>query len=89
MRAKLTSSSFAAKVRAVGAMPVMVTGGFRSVSAMVNAIARGDLDLIGLARPMIADPRRRLAGCCRPRSNKQPPGEQRKTHLSPWSIVKQ
>ncbi len=43
-------------MRAVAAMPVMVTGGFRAVTGMVEALERGDLDVIGLGRPLIADP---------------------------------
>ncbi len=57
--------SFAGAVRAVAAMPVMVTGGFRTVAAMVEALDRQDLDVIGLGRPLIADPetpRRLLSG---------------------------
>ncbi|HEX3984204.1 MAG TPA: NADH:flavin oxidoreductase/NADH oxidase family protein [Acidisoma sp.] len=56
---------FASAVRAVAAMPVMVTGGFRSLAGMVEALERGDLDVIGLGRPLIADPetpRRLLSG---------------------------
>ncbi|KAA0087020.1 NADH:flavin oxidoreductase/NADH oxidase family protein [Mycolicibacterium sp. P9-64] len=48
--------AFAGAVRAVAAMPVMVTGGFRSVAAMGDALDRGDLDAIGIGRPLIADP---------------------------------
>jgi 2,4-dienoyl-CoA reductase-like NADH-dependent reductase (Old Yellow Enzyme family) len=47
---------FAAAVRAVASMPVLVTGGFRTASAMIAAIEDGELDLIGMARPFIADP---------------------------------
>lgn len=47
---------YAAKIRAVAKMPVMVTGGFRSVTVMNDAITRGDTDLIGIGRPMLADP---------------------------------
>src|SRR5260370_37064736 len=46
-------------------MPVMVTGGFRSIAGMVEAQEAGDLDVVGLARPLIADPEaplRLLAG---------------------------
>ena len=56
---------FAGAVRAVASMPVMVTGGFRSTAAMTAALEAGDLDLIGIGRPMIADPetpRRLLSG---------------------------
>jgi 2,4-dienoyl-CoA reductase-like NADH-dependent reductase (Old Yellow Enzyme family) len=58
-------SAFAGDVRAVAAMPVMVTGGFRSAAAMVEALEQGVLDVVGLGRPLIADPespRRLLAG---------------------------
>ena len=34
----------------------MVTGGFRSQSAMEQAIASGDIDIVGLARPLAVDP---------------------------------
>jgi 2,4-dienoyl-CoA reductase-like NADH-dependent reductase (Old Yellow Enzyme family) len=47
---------FAGRVRKVAKMPIMVTGGFRTASAMVEAIERGDLDVVGLGRPMVADP---------------------------------
>lgn len=33
-----------------------VTGGFRSVDPMANAIREGTCDLIGLARPLCAEP---------------------------------
>ena len=48
--------AFAGAVRAVASMPVMVTGGFRTKAAMEAALQAGELDLIGLGRPMIADP---------------------------------
>jgi 2,4-dienoyl-CoA reductase-like NADH-dependent reductase (Old Yellow Enzyme family) len=57
--------AFAAAVRKVARMPVMVTGGFRSVAGMVEAQEGGDLDVVGLARPLIAEPEaplRLLAG---------------------------
>jgi 2,4-dienoyl-CoA reductase-like NADH-dependent reductase (Old Yellow Enzyme family) len=57
--------AFAAAVRKVAGMPVMVTGGFRSIAGMVEAQEGGDLDVVGLARPLIADPEaplRLLAG---------------------------
>ncbi len=47
---------FAGAVKAAARMPVMVTGGFRTVAGMVEAIDNGELDVIGLGRPMIADP---------------------------------
>ena len=57
--------AFAGAVRKVAGMPVMVTGGFRSIAGMVEAQEGGDLDVVGLARPLIAEPeapRRLLAG---------------------------
>jgi 2,4-dienoyl-CoA reductase-like NADH-dependent reductase (Old Yellow Enzyme family) len=47
---------FAASVRAEAKMPVMVVGGFRTTAAMIESLERGELDLIGLGRPIIADP---------------------------------
>jgi 2,4-dienoyl-CoA reductase-like NADH-dependent reductase (Old Yellow Enzyme family) len=47
---------FAAAVRAAAKMPVMVVGGFRTTAAMVESLERGELDIIGLGRPIIADP---------------------------------
>ncbi|WP_421932704.1 NADH:flavin oxidoreductase/NADH oxidase family protein [Phenylobacterium sp.] len=49
--------SFAGAVRAVATMPVMVTGGFRGAAGMVGALEAGELDLVGIGRPFIADPR--------------------------------
>ncbi|HEX9465691.1 MAG TPA: NADH:flavin oxidoreductase/NADH oxidase family protein [Alphaproteobacteria bacterium] len=48
--------NFAKDVRDVARMPVMVVGGFRSAAAMVESLDKGELDVVGLARPMIADP---------------------------------
>jgi 2,4-dienoyl-CoA reductase-like NADH-dependent reductase (Old Yellow Enzyme family) len=47
---------FARAVRDVARMPVMVTGNFRTFEGMVAALQEGDLDLVGLGRPLIADP---------------------------------
>jgi len=46
----------AGAVKAAARMPVMVTGGFRTVAGMSEAIDDGELDVVGLGRPMIADP---------------------------------
>jgi 2,4-dienoyl-CoA reductase-like NADH-dependent reductase (Old Yellow Enzyme family) len=35
-------------------MPVMVTGGFRTASRMVEALDAEELDLFGVGRPLIA-----------------------------------
>ena len=56
---------YAAAIRKVAAMPLMVTGGFRTRAAMDEAITSGDCDLIGLGRPLCTHPdtpRRLLAG---------------------------
>lgn len=47
---------FAEKVRHSVTTPLMVTGGFRSVEGMNNALASGALDLVGIARLMAIDP---------------------------------
>jgi len=47
---------FAKDVRDAARMPVMVVGGFRSAAAMTEALEREELDLIGIARPMIGAP---------------------------------
>lgn len=47
---------FARKAQARVSLPLMVTGGFRSAAAMTAALERGEADLIGLGRPLCADP---------------------------------
>lgn len=47
---------FAAEIRKAARMPVMVTGGFRTRAVMEEALAAGELDMVGLGRPLIADP---------------------------------
>jgi len=56
---------YAAAIRQVARMPLMVTGGFRSRAGMEAALASGDCDVIGLGRPLCWQPdfpRRLLAG---------------------------
>lgn len=56
---------YAAKVRAAAKMPVLVTGGFRTVAGMAEALDSGALDLVGIGRPMLVEtdlPRRILNG---------------------------
>ncbi len=56
---------YAAAARSVARMPLMVTGGFRSAAGMNEALSDGDVDLIGLGRPLCIDPdfpRKILAG---------------------------
>ncbi|TGD85490.1 NADH:flavin oxidoreductase/NADH oxidase family protein [Mycolicibacterium sp. CH28] len=75
--------AFAGAVRKVASMPVMVTGGFRTVAGMVDALASGDLDVVGLGRPLIADRsavRRLLAG----EIDRLPTPALDVLHIQPW-----
>ncbi len=47
---------YATAIREAARIPVMVTGGFRSREVMENALAKGEVDLVGVARPMCVDP---------------------------------
>lgn len=47
---------YAKAIKARASMPVMVTGGFRTLQGMQTALASGDTDLIGLARPFCLKP---------------------------------
>ncbi|MFM9076863.1 MAG: NADH:flavin oxidoreductase/NADH oxidase family protein [Solirubrobacterales bacterium] len=47
---------FAERVRTVTGVPLMVTGGFRTGAAMLDAITSGATDLIGIARPLALQP---------------------------------
>ncbi len=47
---------FVPKLRAKVSIPVMVTGGFRTVAAMDQALSKDGVDVIGLGRPMVIDP---------------------------------
>jgi 2,4-dienoyl-CoA reductase-like NADH-dependent reductase (Old Yellow Enzyme family) len=47
---------YAAAIRRVARMPLMVTGGFRTRAGMEAALASGDCDLIGLGRPLCWQP---------------------------------
>lgn len=47
---------FARRLRRSTKMPLMVTGGFRSLRAMEDALAEGALDVIGMARPIALEP---------------------------------
>lgn len=47
---------YAAKIRAVAKMPLMVTGGFRTRAGMEAALQSGECDVIGLGRPLCTDP---------------------------------
>src|SRR5260221_13162358 len=57
--------AFEGAVHKDAGMPVMVTGGFRSVAGVVEGLEGGDRDGVGLARPLVAHPgppRRPLSG---------------------------
>lgn len=43
---------YAAAIRKVARMPLMVTGGFRTAAGMELALQGGDVDVIGIARPL-------------------------------------
>ncbi|HEX4871218.1 MAG TPA: NADH:flavin oxidoreductase/NADH oxidase family protein [Nevskiaceae bacterium] len=55
---------YAQRLRPVAKMPMMITGGFRSRSAMVEAVQAGDCEVIGIGRPLCGEPDviRRLLG---------------------------
>lgn len=56
---------YASRVQATARMPLMVTGGFRTLGAMNSALKQGEADLIGLGRPLCVDvnaPAQLLAG---------------------------
>jgi 2,4-dienoyl-CoA reductase-like NADH-dependent reductase (Old Yellow Enzyme family) len=46
----------AERLRRATSLPLMLTGGFRTLAAMQAAVATGAADLIGLARPLILAP---------------------------------
>ncbi|MCV0275824.1 NADH:flavin oxidoreductase/NADH oxidase family protein [Pseudomonas aeruginosa] len=52
---------FAQKVRAAVAVPLMVTGGFRTAAAMNAALRSEALDVVGLARLLAIDPQAPVA----------------------------
>lgn len=54
--AGVTFLDFARQVKARVPIPVMVTGGFRTAVGIKAAVESGDVDLVGLARPLILNP---------------------------------
>ncbi len=48
--------AYAHKIRNTTKIPLMLTGGLRTVSTMNEILAEGDVDFIGLARPFALDP---------------------------------
>jgi 2,4-dienoyl-CoA reductase-like NADH-dependent reductase (Old Yellow Enzyme family) len=47
---------FAEKARAIAKVPLMLTGGFRTLAGMAEAVSSGAVDLVGLARPLALEP---------------------------------
>lgn len=47
---------YAEQIKASANIPLMITGGFRSRSVMEAAIEKGEVDVIGLARPLCTQP---------------------------------
>jgi 2,4-dienoyl-CoA reductase-like NADH-dependent reductase (Old Yellow Enzyme family) len=47
---------YAERIKQSAKIPVMITGGFRSRDVMERAIESGEVDVIGLARPLCTDP---------------------------------
>lgn len=47
---------FAAKMKQLIKAPVVVTGGFRSAQGMAEAVASGEIDMVGIARPLTLQP---------------------------------
>jgi hypothetical protein len=47
---------YAKDIRAATTMPLMVTGGFRTVAGMNAALASATMDVVGIARPLCVDP---------------------------------
>ncbi|HEY9103533.1 NADH:flavin oxidoreductase/NADH oxidase family protein [Chitinimonas sp.] len=47
---------YAAAIQGVARMPLMVTGGFRTRAGMEAALAAGQTDMVGIARPFCVDP---------------------------------
>lgn len=49
--------SYAERVRAeLPALPLMLTGGFRTLEGMADAVSSGAVDLVGLGRPLTVEP---------------------------------
>ncbi|MCW3039168.1 MAG: NADH:flavin oxidoreductase/NADH oxidase [Solirubrobacterales bacterium] len=70
---------YAEKVRAISAVPLMVTGGFRSAAGMRDAISSGATDLAGLGRPFalqVEVPRTVLDGGTAPDMGSRKPSSQ-------------
>ncbi|OUS28159.1 NADH:flavin oxidoreductase [Thalassotalea sp. 42_200_T64] len=47
---------YAKAIKASAKVPLMITGGFRSRAVMEQAISTGEIDMVGLARPLCTEP---------------------------------
>lgn len=47
---------YAERIKASANVPVMITGGFRSRDVMERAVENGEVDIVGLARPLCTQP---------------------------------
>lgn len=47
---------YAQAIKASANVPLMITGGFRSRAVMEQAVASGEIDMVGLARPLCTQP---------------------------------
>ncbi|KAL2175187.1 FMN binding oxidoreductase [Thermothelomyces heterothallicus CBS 202.75] len=65
-------------------VPLMVTGGFSSRVGMEKAVAEGDCDLIGLARPAVLNPSLPNNIVFNPEVNDQDATLYRKKNKTPW-----
>lgn len=77
-------AEFAGRARRLAAMPVMATGGFRSRHAMEAALASGQVDLVGMARPFCSKPN--LANDLLAGLNEVAPTRERQLRLGPTSL---
>jgi len=61
--------AYAEKARAVSKVPLLLTGGFRSLAGMQAALNDGAVDMVGLGRPLCVEPdlsKRLLDGSAQP-----------------------
>ncbi|MFC3095508.1 NADH:flavin oxidoreductase/NADH oxidase family protein [Alteromonas sediminis] len=47
---------YAEKIKANASIPIMITGGFRSRQVMEKAVESGEIEMVGLARPLCTQP---------------------------------
>ena len=85
---------YAAEIKKTAKMPIMVTGGFRSRVAMVEALESGYTDFIGVGRPFCSEPdvaKYIIDGACAgftPYENDLKLGNGFWGHNSPWMFIR-